>query len=99
MTENQERLYLLIPLQGLVVLNKFGHFIQQIPLVAITDFCFDNQELLYLKNNTWFKYKPMMTSDSIIFQIKDTSENRSRILDNKIYIFSEDQISIIPLKH
>jgi hypothetical protein len=98
MIEYQEKIYFLIPSEGLLILNKFGHFIQQIPLAEITDFCFDNQELLYLKNDTWFKYEPMLTSDSIIFQIDDSSENVSRILDNKIYIFSEDQISIRSLK-
>ena len=98
MIEYQEKLYFLIPSQGLLILNKFGHFIQQIPLAEIKYFCFNNQELLYLKNNTWFKYEPMMTSDSIIFRINDSSENVSRILDNKIYVFSEDQISIRSLK-
>lgn len=97
MIEYQENLYFLIPLKGLVILNKFGHFIQQIPLAKISDFCFDNQELLYLKNHTWFKYNPMMTSDSIIFKIENSGE--SQIQSNKIYIFSEDQISIRQLKH
>ncbi len=99
MIEYQERLYFLIPLKGLVILNKFGHFVQQIPLSEISDFCFDNQELLYFKNNTWFRYNSIMTSDSIIFKIKDSGEIRSRIQSNKIYIYSEDQISIRQLKH
>ncbi len=98
MIEYQERIYFLIPSQSLLILNRFGHFIQQIPLSKIVDFCFDNQDLLYLKNDTWFKYEPMLTSDSIIFQIDNSSENVSRILDNKIYVFSEDQISIRSLK-
>jgi len=98
MIEYQEKLYFLIPSQGLLILNRFGHFIQQIPLTEIVDFCFNNQDLLYLKDNTWFKYEPMMTSDSIIFQLNDSSENVSRIRDNKIYVFSEDQISIRSLK-
>ena len=97
MIEYQENLYFLIPLKGLVILNKFGNFIQQIPLAKISDFCFNNQELLYFKNFTWFKYNPMMTSDSIIFKIKGSG--KSRIQSNKIYLFSEDQISIRQLNH
>lgn len=98
MIEYQEKLYFLIPSQGILIINKFGQFFKQIPLPKITDFCFDNQELYYLVETTWFKYEPMMTSDSITFQIKNSSVFNSRILDNKVYILSEDQISIRSLK-
>lgn len=98
MIEYQEKIYFLVPSQGIVVLNTFGQFIQQIPLPKITDFCFVNQNLNYLKDKTWFKYQAMLTSDSIIFQIKDSNVIKSRILYNKIYILSEDQISIRSLK-
>jgi len=98
MMEYQEKIYFLVPSQGILILNKFGQFIQQIPLPKITDFCFDNHVLNYQVETTWFKYEPMMTSDSIIFQIKNSSVFNSRILNKKIYILSEDQISIRSLK-
>ena len=96
--EYQEKTYFLIPSQGLLILNKFGQFYQQLPIPGITDFCINNQKLNYLKNNIWYKYEPLLTSDSIIFRIEDSGLIRSRILNNKIYIFSEDQISIRSLK-
>lgn len=96
--EYQEKIYFLTPSQGLLILNKFGQFYQQLPIPGITDFCINNRELDYLKNNTWYKYDPLLTSDPIIFHIKNSGAIKSRILNDKVYIFSEDQISIRLLK-
>lgn len=98
LVEYQENIYFLIPSQGLLVLNKFGQFIQQIPIPRITNFCINNKEFYYLKNNIWYKYEPLLSSDSIIFHIKDSGVIKSRIRNNKIYILSENQISIKSLK-
>ena len=98
MIEYQEKIYFLTPSQGLLILNKFGQFYQQLPIPGITDFCINNRELNYLKNNTWYKYEPLLTSDPIIFSIENSGVIKSRILNDKIYIFSEDQISIRSLK-
>jgi len=94
MLEYNEQLYFLIPSEGILVLNKFGQFIQQIPLPEIETFCFNEQKLVYLKNGVWFLYNPLATSDSNLFELKDTKHSQSQIHDNKIYILSGDQISI-----
>ena len=96
--EYQEKLYLLIPTQGLIILNKFGRFLQKIPLQGISDFCFNNQTLLYLKNKNWFAYKPQDKTDSIVFEMKNSNDRQSKIRSDKIYIFCGDQISIKKLK-
>ncbi|MRT92222.1 hypothetical protein [Ancylomarina sp. 16SWW S1-10-2] len=96
--EYQERIYFLIPAQGLLILNKFGQFYQQIPIPGIIDFCINNQKVNYIKSNTWYKYEPLLTSDSIIYHIKNSGVIKSRILNDKIYMYSENQISIRSLK-
>ncbi|MGZ2369007.1 hypothetical protein ACXR6G_04420 [Ancylomarina sp. YFZ004] len=97
--EYQEKLYFLIPTQGLLVLNKFGRFLQEVSLTGITDFCFKNQALLYLKNKTWFAYNPQGKTDSIVFEMKNSNDRQSKIQSDKIYIFCGDQISIKKLNH
>lgn len=97
--EYQEKLYFLIPTQRLLVLNKFGRFLQQIPLTGISDFCFTNQDLLYLKNNTWFVYKPHAKTDSMVFEMQSSNSRQSKIQADRAYIFYRDQISIKKLKH
>lgn len=97
-TEHQEKLHLLIPSQGLLILNKFGHFLQQIPLPGINDFGFKNQDILYLKNDTWYQYKPLTKTDPIIFDMKSLNTCKSTIQDDRIYIFCGNQISIKKLK-
>jgi len=99
MIEFQEKLYLLSPLGGLLILNKFGRFLQKIPLSGISDFCFNNHNLFYLKNKTWFAYTPFEQTDSIIFELDNLNDRPSKIWADKIYIFCGDQISIKKLKH
>ena len=99
MTEYQEKLYFLLPAKGLLILNKFGRFLQQIPIKGITDFSFNNQDLLYLKDKVWFAYTPMVQTDSIVFKMDDSQEKQSKIWADKIYTFCGDQISIKKLKH
>jgi len=96
--EYQEKLYFLIPTQGLLVLNKFGQFLQQIPLSGIADFCFNNQNILYLNNGTWLQYKPLIEADSIIIDMKNLDTCTSKIQDDIIFMFCGDQISIKKLK-
>lgn len=92
--EYQEKLYFLIPSEGLLVLNKFGHFVQQIPIPEIRDFCVNNQNLFYLKNTTWYNYNPLNKIDTSIFEVKNSSECQSQIYNNKIYIYCGNDISI-----
>ncbi|WP_372640914.1 hypothetical protein [Ancylomarina sp.] len=99
MSEYQEELYLLLPSKGLLILNKFGRFLRQISLTGISDFCFTNQDLLYLKNDIWFAYKPLSKTDSIVFEMQSSHGGQSKILADKAYIFCGDQISIKKLKH
>ncbi|MCZ4693475.1 hypothetical protein DWB61_01180 [Ancylomarina euxinus] len=99
MSDFHDKLYFLIPSKGLLILNKFGQFFQQIPLIGISDFCFTNQDLLYLKNKTWFAYKPQAKTDSIVFEMQSPNSRQSKIQANRVYIFYGDQISIKKLKH
>jgi len=98
MAEYNEQLYFLIPSEGILILNKFGQFIQQLPLPKIEAFCFNNQKLVYLKNGIWFSYNPLTTSDSNLYELKNSEHSQSQIHDNKIYILSANQISIKKLK-
>lgn len=99
MSEYQEKLYFLLPSKGLLILNKFGRFLQLIPLTGISDFCFTNQNLLYLKNKTWFAYNPQENTDSIVFEMQSSHSGQSKIQADRAYIFCGDQISIKKLKH
>lgn len=94
MIEYHEALYFLIPSQGILILNKFGQFKQQVLLYGITNFCFNNQTLFYQKGKTWFKYNPLLQTDSLIFEQKGTNDCQSKIRADQIYIFCKDQISI-----
>ena len=92
--EYQENLYFLIPSEGLLVLNKFGHFIQQIPISGIRDFYFNKQNLLYLKNVSWFIYNPLNKIDLSIFEMKNSSKCQGNIYNDRIYIYCGDNITI-----
>jgi len=99
MIEYHEKLYFLIPSHSILILNKFGQFIQQIPLVGITDFCHNNQNLLYLKDNSWFLYSPLAKTDSIAFKMNKSKNCRSKIQNNQIYILCGDKISTQNFKY
>jgi len=99
MFEYQDDLYFLVPYQGIWILNKFGQFKQQIPLPGITNFCFDNQTLIFQKDSSWFKYNPLSGTDELIFEQKDLNKCKSKIKADKIYIFCGDEISIKKLNH
>jgi len=94
MKEHHEGLYFLIPSRGILILNKFGQFQQEIHLPGITNFCFNNQAVLYQKDRTWFKYNPSLGEDTLIFEQKDSGDCQSKIRADQIYIFCGDQISI-----
>lgn len=99
MIEYHEKLYFLIPSHSILILNKFGQFIQQIPLAGLTDFCNNNQELLYLKENSWFLYSPLAKKDTIAFKMNKSKSCRSKIHNDQIYMFCGDKISIQNLKY
>ncbi len=94
MIEMHENIYLLLPNQGILIVNKFGQFSQQIPLLGISDFCFNKQQLLYLKDKKWFEYEPLSKFDSKLFEMNTSGNCRSKIQNDKIYILCKDKISI-----
>jgi len=94
MIEYHDALYFHIPHHGILILNKFGQFQQEIPLPGITDFCFDNQSLFFQKDRTWFSYNALQQTSNSIFEQKDSNKCQSKIRADKIYIFCGDQISI-----
>ncbi|MDE5424074.1 hypothetical protein L3073_17810 [Ancylomarina sp. DW003] len=99
MIVHQEKLHLLIPNKGIVILNKFGKFDQQIPLPQAIDFCLDNQKLNYLNGKQWFEYIPIEKSDNLIYEMANSAMFQSKVFSKQIYILNGDQISIKKLKY